>query len=84
MKMTKQHHSIAQNYTTATGTFYGQIAEIRPSFYDVNLGIRYDINVIGYSYTLSWRGACGGLCAEGVFRGKEDDAIIQRKRIKCQ
>ncbi|MDA3873433.1 MAG: hypothetical protein PF795_05690 [Kiritimatiellae bacterium] len=29
---------------TSTGTFYDQIAGIRPLFYNVNLGIAYDIN----------------------------------------
>jgi hypothetical protein len=39
-----------QIYTTVTGTFYGQSAEIRPSFYGVNLVTQYDINVVGYIF----------------------------------
>jgi hypothetical protein len=38
-----------ENFTTATGTFYGQSSGMRPLFYDVNLGIQYGINVVGYT-----------------------------------
>ena len=49
MGMSKSMHDIAQNRTTAMGTFYGQSAGIRPLLYGVNFGIGYGINVVGYN-----------------------------------
>ncbi len=48
-KMAKRKHYNVPRYTTATGTFYDQNAEIRPSFYELILGIRYGVSVVGYT-----------------------------------
>jgi hypothetical protein len=44
VRSSRKHYTHIENFMTSTGTFYDQIAGIRPLFYNVNLGIAYDIN----------------------------------------
>lgn len=39
--------------TTGMGFFYDHNAGIQCLFYEVNLGIRYDVNAVGYTFLLS-------------------------------
>jgi len=50
--MTQPTIAVVRFHTTATGTHYDQNAIIRPDLYSHNLGMLYDINLVGNSKTV--------------------------------
>jgi len=48
--MAKSMQQLTHINTTGMGFFYDHNAGIQCLFYEVNLGIRYDVNAVGYTY----------------------------------
>ena len=53
--MTQPTIAVVRFHTTATGTHYDQNAIIRPDLYSHNLGMLYDINLVGNTQRLNRR-----------------------------
>ena len=47
--MAKSMQQLTHINTTGMGFFYDHNAGIQCLFYEVNLGIRYDVNAVGYT-----------------------------------
>ena len=51
--MAKSMQQLTHINTTGMGFFYDHNAGIQCLFYEVNLGIRYDVNAVGYILAVS-------------------------------
>ena len=69
----------SQNFTTAAGTLYDHNVGIRPLFYDLNLGIAYDINGDGNMYfDRYFKETTNGRAVPRMVRGRSSNGSQRR------